>query len=164
MRILGIDPGLNTTGYGVIEAEGNRIQLLEAGVVRSRRQRLEEKVRDIYEGVREVILEFSPEAIALEKLFAHHKRPESAILMGHARGVICLAAAQSNLAVATYASTQIKKLLTGSGKAEKDQIQRAVALELHLATPPNPPDVADALALAICHRHLQRRLLLMGQS
>ncbi|MGL4944251.1 MAG: crossover junction endodeoxyribonuclease RuvC [Thermoguttaceae bacterium] len=156
MRILGIDPGLNTTGYGIIESTGNRVRLVEGGIVRSRGKTLAEKVREIYEGVREVVVEFSPDTVALEELFAHYDRPSSAILMGHARGVICLAIAQSNLPVTAYPPAKIKKVLTGSGKATKDQMQRAIALELGLAAPPEPPDVADALALAICHRHLAR--------
>ena len=150
--ILGIDPGLNTTGYGVIETPvGGKVRLIEAGVVRSKSDLLPEKIREIHDGVREIITSFTPDAMALEELYSHYDRPRTAILMGHARGAICLAAAQSEIPVHSYAATQIKKLLTGSGHAPKDQMQRAIQLELHLPRIPEPPDVADALAVALCH-------------
>ena len=150
--ILGIDPGLNTTGYGVIETPvGGKVRLLEAGVVRSKSNVLHDKIREIYDGVREIITAFSPDAMALEELYSHYDRPRTAILMGHARGAICLAASQSSIPVHPYAATKIKKLLTGSGHAPKDQIQRAIQLELQLPRIPEPPDVADALAVALCH-------------
>ena len=150
--ILGIDPGLNTTGYGVIETPvGRKVRLLEAGVVRSRSDILTDKIREIYDGIREIITAFSPDAVALEELYSHYDRPRTAILMGHARGAICLAAAQSGIGVHPYAATKIKKLLTGSGHAPKDQMQRAIKLELQLPRVPEPPDVADALAVALCH-------------
>jgi crossover junction endodeoxyribonuclease RuvC len=149
--ILGIDPGLNTTGYGVIDVSTGKVRLLEAGVVRSRTKELALKVCEIYDGVREVIEMFSPEVVAMEQLYTHYDRPTTAILMGHARGCICLAAAQSGIKVVSYGATKVKKLLTGSGRATKDQMQRAIKLELGLDQYPDPPDVADALALALCH-------------
>ncbi|MGL4594316.1 MAG: crossover junction endodeoxyribonuclease RuvC [Thermoguttaceae bacterium] len=150
-KILGIDPGLNTTGYGVIDVSSGQVRLLEAGVVRSQSKLLAEKVNEIYDGIREVIEMFSPDAIALEQLYSHYDRPTTAILMGHARGVLCLAAAQSKIAVTSYSATKVKKILTGSGRATKDQMQRAIKLELRLEQYPEPPDVADALAIALCH-------------
>ena len=149
--ILGIDPGLNITGYGVIDASAGKVRLLEAGIIKSRRGELAHKVKDIYDGVKEVIEMFSPEVMAVEQLYTHYDRPSTAILMGHARGCICLVAAQSNIKVVSYAATKVKKLLTGSGRATKDQMQRAIRLELGLEQYPEPPDVADALALALCH-------------
>jgi len=149
--ILGVDPGLNTTGYGVIDVSTGKVRLLEAGVVRSRAKELARKTKEIYDGVREVIEMFSPDVMAMEQLYTHYDRPTTAILMGHARGCICLAAAQSGIEVVSYAATQVKKLLTGSGRATKDQMQRAIKLELGLEQYPDPPDVADALALALCH-------------
>jgi len=150
--ILGIDPGLNTTGYGVIDVSTGKVRLLEAGVIRSSREKSDaHRVKEIYDGVREVIEMFAPEVMAMEQLYTHYDRPTTAILMGHARGCICLAAAQSDIEVVSYAATQVKKLLTGSGRATKDQMQRAIKLELGLEQYPDPPDVADALALAICH-------------
>ena len=149
--ILGIDPGLNTTGYGVIDVATGKVRLLEAGVVKSRAKELAHKVQEIYDGVREVIEMFSPEVMAMEELYTHYERPTVAIQMGHARGCICLAAAQAGIGVVSYKATKIKKLLTGSGRASKDQMQRAIKLELGLDKYPDPPDVADALAIALCH-------------
>ena len=151
--ILGIDPGLNTTGYAALGVSAGQVRLLEAGVVRSRKKELAQKIEEIYDGVREVMEMFSPGVLAMEELYSHYDRPTTAILMGHARGCICLAAAQSGIGVASYAATQVKKLLTGSGRATKDQVQRAVKLELGLENYPEPPDVADAIALALCHRY-----------
>ena len=166
--ILGIDPGLNITGYGVIDVSTGKVRLLEAGVVRSRAlpdtarnsdgggQGLVRKVKEIYDGVREVIEMFSPEVMAMEELYSHYDRPRTAIQMGHARGCICLAAAQSDIAVVSYGATKVKKLLTGSGHATKDQVQRAIQLELGLEQLPSPADVADAIALALCHHYHDR--------
>lgn len=155
MRILGIDPGLNTTGYGVIEIVDRQPHLVEAGVVRGKsRGSLTERVQEIYLGVADVVESLHPEVMALEQLYLHYDRPTTAILMGHARGVICLAATQNGIKVADYAATQIKKILTGSGRAPKQQVQQAVERELNLSKLPDPPDVADALAIAMCHYYL----------
>jgi len=154
--ILGIDPGLNTTGYGVLDVSSGKIKLLEGGVVRSRSNQLAEKIKEIYEGVAEVIAAYQPQSLALEELYSHYDRPKTAILMGHARGAICLAAAQGGIPVFSYAATQIKKILTGNGRAGKDQMQRAIQLEFSLKEPPEPPDVADALAIALCHFYLKK--------
>lgn len=152
MRILGVDPGLNTAGYGVLDLEGPRVRLVEAGVVRGvTRGSLEARVREIYEGFHHVVEELKPDAMALEQLYAHYKRPTTAILMGHARGVIVLTAAQARIPVENYAPTQVKKTLTGNGRAPKSQVQLAIQQQLGLRTVPNPPDVADALAIALCH-------------
>ena len=155
-RILGIDPGLNVTGYGVLELRGGRLRLCEAGIVRGgARGPLAPRVAAIHAGVAEVIGSFQPSVMALEELYSHYARPRTAILMGHARGVICLAAAQAGIPVVHYSATQIKKILTGSGRAPKSQVQRAIQRELGLASLPDPPDVADALAIALCHHYLK---------
>ncbi len=152
MKILGIDPGLNTTGYGVLEIVEKQPRLVEAGVVRGKsRTTLTDRIKEIHEGVADVIASLKPEVMALEKLYSHYDRPTTAILMGHARGVICLAAAQAGIAVADYAATQVKKTLTGNGRAPKSQMQQAIQRELGLSTLPEPADVADALAIAFCH-------------
>ena len=101
--------------------------------------------------------------MAIEQLYSHYKHPRTAILMGHARGVICLAAAEADVAVVSYSATQIKKVLTGNGRAPKIQMQRAIQRELALAAVPEPPDVADALAVALCHYYLNVRKTLMGE-
>ncbi|MCD4726398.1 MAG: crossover junction endodeoxyribonuclease RuvC [Pirellulales bacterium] len=158
-RILGIDPGLNITGYGVLEAEGGRLRLCEAGVVRGKsRGSLTRRLLEIHDGVAEVIAGLKPDAMAIEELYSHYKRPRTAILMGHARGVICLAAAQAGVPVTHYSATQIKRILTGSGRAPKSQVQQSIQRELSLATVPEPPDVADALAVALCHYYLKDKL------
>lgn len=163
MRIVGIDPGLNTTGYGVVEADGGRLKLCEAGVVRSKpRAALSDRINSIYSGVAEVLASLKPDVLAIERLYSHYDRPTTAILMGHARGVIYLAASQAGVPVYDYAATQVKKLLTGGGRASKAQMQRAIARELGLAAPPEPADVADALAIALCHYYLQKTARLVN--
>ncbi len=117
--------------------------------------RLLRGLNEIFDGVADVIASLAPSCMALEELFSHYKRPRTSILMGHARGVICLAAARAGIPVTSYAATRIKKTLTGNGQAAKPQMQRAVARELGLAAPPEPHDVADALAAALCHFYMQ---------
>ena len=164
LRILGIDPGLNITGYGVLEVTRSSVKLCEAGVVRGRSPRsLTARLHEIHAGVADVIASLAPTAMAVEQLYAHYKHPRTAILMGHARGVICLAAAQAGIGVMHYSATQIKKVLTGNGRAPKSQIQQAIRQELQLAQVPDPPDVADALAIALCHYYLQVRRTLIQQ-
>jgi len=159
MRILGIDPGLNTTGYGVIEVVGRQVRLVEAGVVRGKtRGSLPARLQEIHDGVVDVLRSLAPEALALEKLYAHYDRPTTAILMGHARGVIVLAAQHAGVTVHDYAATQVKKTLTGAGRAPKSQMQDAIRRELRLTKIPDPPDVADALAIALCHAWSHARI------
>ena len=155
MRILGVDPGLNVTGYAVLERGTPGPKLCEAGVVRGTvRGSLATRLVDIYRGVADVIAALKPSTMAIEQLYSHYKRPRTAILMGHARGVICLAASQVEIPVVHYAATKIKKLLTGDGRAPKWQIQQAVQRELQLPQLPEPADVADALAIALCHYYV----------
>jgi len=158
MRILGVDPGLNTTGYGVIEFVARQPRLVEAGVVRGKvGGLLGDRVREIYDGVTDVIASLKPEVLAIEELYSHYDRPTTAILMGHARGVIALAAAQAGIGMVNYPATQIKKTITGNGHAAKWQMQEAIRRELNLPQVPEPPDVADALAIALCHCYLSRQ-------
>lgn len=151
MRVLGIDPGLRVTGYGVILAEERGAVLLEAGTLRSDPSlSLEQRLLDLYQGICQVLEEFRPEAMALEELFAHRTFPR-AVEASHARGVICLAAAQQGIPVYHYPPALVKQALTLSGRATKRQVQRVVQARLGLERLPSPPDVADALALALCH-------------
>ncbi len=155
--ILGIDPALGTTGYGVIRVRGSTIELVDGGVIRcSRRQPLEQRLEELHQGISEILSEFRPDAFAVEQLYSHYDRPTTAILMGHARGVILLAAQQAGLPVASYAATQIKKTLTGNGRASKEQMQFAVQHQLGLPQTPEPADVADALAIALTHHNASR--------
>jgi crossover junction endodeoxyribonuclease RuvC len=155
MKILGLDPGLQTTGYAVLEVGDAGPKVLDAGVIRSAEGRdapdMARRVRVLYDGLCEVLDEWAPDAMAVEQLYAHYDHPRTAILMAHARGAYFLAGAQRDIPVLSYAATKVKKLVTGSGRASKEQMQYAIARELGLAKPPEPHDVADALAIALCH-------------
>ena len=159
-RILGIDPGLNITGYGVLEYSPRGPVILEAGVVRGGKGSIETRLQRLHDGLTEVLASFTPQYVALEELYSHYERPRTAILMGHARGVICLAAGQAGADVSHYAATRIKKLLTGSGRANKLQVQQAICREFNMREAPDPPDVADALAIALCHYYQAKSLTL----
>lgn len=158
-RILGIDPGLNTTGYAVIEAVDAGPKLLEAGIIKSSERRatpdMARRLKAIYDGVIGAIDQFHATELAVEQLYAHYDHPRTAILMAHARGAILLAAGQRDLTVTSYAATRIKKAVTGSGRAGKEQMQLAMLREFRLPTMPEPHDVADAMAIALCHFHLR---------
>ena len=155
MRILGLDPGLQVTGYAVLEATDSGPQVRDAGVLRSSEKRatadMATRIRSLYDGVNDVLEEWKPAAMAVEQLYAHYDHPRTAILMAHARGAFFLAGAQRGIPVLSYAATKVKKLVTGSGRASKEQMQRAIARELGLVKLPEPHDVADALAVALCH-------------
>ena len=149
---------MNITGYGVLEISGGGVRLCEAGVVRGRtRGSMAARLAEIHAGIMDVIESLKPSSMAVEQLYAHYKHPRTAILMGHARGVIALAAAHSKIEMSSYSATQIKKVLTGNGRAPKIQMQQAIQRELALAQVPDPPDVADALAIALCHYYLNVR-------
>jgi crossover junction endodeoxyribonuclease RuvC len=154
-RVLGLDPGLQTTGYGVLEVGDRGPRVAEAGVIRSAVGRdpadMAKRVKTLYDGLCEVLDQWHPATMAVEQLYAHYDHPRTAILMAHARGVFFLAGGQRNIPVISYASTKVKKLVTGSGRASKEQMQHAVARELRLPAPPEPHDVADALGIALCH-------------
>ena len=155
MRILGLDPGLQTTGYARLEvADAGRVSV-DAGVIRSAEGRdpadMAQRLKVLYDGLCEVLDEWKPDAMAVEQLYAHYDHPRTAILMAHARGAFFLAGAQRDIPVISYAATKVKKLVTGSGRASKEQMQHAIARELGLAKLPEPHDVADALAIALCH-------------
>jgi crossover junction endodeoxyribonuclease RuvC len=156
-RYLGIDPGLNRTGYAILERTVRGLVLCEGGVIRSTKERsLAERVLEIGQGLREVVEQYRPGVMAIEQVFSTGQYPKTALLMAHARGAILYTAAELEVEVVHYTPRQIKRLLTGSGKADKTQIQRAVQHELGLSVPPEPNDVADALAVALCHYHHAR--------
>jgi crossover junction endodeoxyribonuclease RuvC len=159
-RILGIDPGLQVTGYAVVEVGPLRPLVCEAGIIRSTEGRastdMAQRVCSVYNSIVEVIGQFRPQVVVVEQLYAHYDHPRTAILMAHARGVVFLAAAQQGLPVVSYNATRIKKTITGNGRAPKDQVQRTVQRELGLAKLPEPADVADALAAALCHYYVQK--------
>jgi crossover junction endodeoxyribonuclease RuvC len=161
-RILGIDPGLNVTGYAVLEVGERGPRVVEAGVVRGadgrEKAEMADRLHNLYTGIVEVVEQYKPGVMVVEQLYAHYDHPRTAILMAHARGVIFLAGGQRGIPVLSYSATQIKKTVTGSGRADKAQVQRAVQRELGLAQPPDPPDVADALAVALCQYYAQKSL------
>ncbi len=150
-RILGIDPGLNITGYGILEFQPLKPRVCEAGVVRGEGKELPQRILSIHQGVAEILEQYRPQVMVVEQLYSHYAHPRTAILMGHARGAIYLAAAQHGVDVVSYSATRIKKTVTGSGRASKEQVQATIQRELGLAQLPEPPDVADALAGALCH-------------
>ncbi len=160
-RIVGFDPGLNITGYGVIEVLPNQqVQLVEAGTIRPKsKDDIQHRLHVIHSGVREIIETFAPQSMAIEQLFVHVRFPKTAILMGHARGVICLAAAQAGIELHHYLPNRVKSMLTGSGHAGKEQMQLAVQRELRLKMRPEPADAADALAIALADFYLRLRAL-----
>jgi crossover junction endodeoxyribonuclease RuvC len=156
-RILGVDPGLQVAGYAVVEDRNRAPHICEAGIVRTSESRTTDmapRLRSLYDGIVEIIDQFDVGVMVVEQLFSHYEHPRTAILMGHARGVILLAGAQRNLPILSYAATRIKKTLTGNGRASKEQVQRTIQRELGLAQLPEPPDVADALAVALCHYYV----------
>ncbi|HAZ10239.1 MAG: crossover junction endodeoxyribonuclease RuvC [Omnitrophica bacterium GWA2_41_15] len=155
MRILGIDPGLGITGYGLIDACGNNVKLMEAGIIRSdAKDKIEKRIASIYKKVMNLIKDTLPEAVVLEELYSHYKHPKTSIMMAHARGAICLAVEHQDVLLVNYPTTKIKKAITGRGRASKEQVQRTVTSLLGLKNPPEPFDVTDALALAITHANI----------
>jgi len=157
MRILGIDPGLGITGYGFIEASGNNVRLIEAGVIRSNSSdKMEKRLADIYKKLFNLIEDTMPDAVVLEELYSHYKHPKTSILMAHARGAICLAVEHKKAQLVNYPTTKIKKAITGRGRASKEQMQRTITSLLRLKKAPEPFDVTDALALAITHANIWR--------
>lgn len=155
MRVLGIDPGLYITGYGVIARTGGKLGLVEAGILRAQGSSLPERLQSLWSSLDELLQATQPEVLAVEELYSHYAHPRTAVLMAHARGVILACAAQAGIPVVSYAATRIKKTITGSGRASKEQIQRVIRAELGLSQIPEPPDVADALACALCHAFVQ---------
>jgi crossover junction endodeoxyribonuclease RuvC len=151
LRVLGIDPGLNVTGYGAVCFATAEPDLLEAGVLRTDPQAdLADRITQLHRDLSDLIGELKPDLVAVEKLYAHYKHPRTSILMAHARGVILLAARQADVVVRNIPATRIKKSLTANGHASKQQMQQAIRTICRLEQTPEPPDVADALAIALC--------------
>lgn len=157
MRVLGVDPGLRVTGYAVVSVPpGGReadVDLIEAGVIRTPGSDagIAARVRKVHDSLSELIGETRPDALVIERLFAHYKHPATAILMGHVRGVVCLLSSTCGVPLHSIASTQVKKAVTGQGHATKLQVQRMIQHTLRLKALPEPSDVADALAIALAY-------------
>ena len=153
MRVLGIDPGSETLGWGIIEGSGLKYAVVEFGVVKSNpRDPFAKRLANIYEGVSAVIESFEPDVVSIEEAF-YAVNAGVAIKLGQVRGVMLLLAEQRGLEIAEYAPRLIKQTVVGYGAAEKRQVQEMVKLLLRLKAIPTPHDAADALAIAICHFH-----------
>ena len=151
MRILGIDPGIAIVGYGVVDKEGNRYKTVAYDAVTTKAHTpLEERLEIVYNGIVELIKEYRPDAMSIEELFFNNNA-KTALTVGQARGVIILAAVQNHIPVYEYTPLQVKQALTGYGRASKTQIQQMMKSMLGLSEVPKPDDVADALAIAVCH-------------
>lgn len=164
MRVFGIDPGSERTGYGCVDSDGRTHQLVLCGAVRTRTSdAFPDKLGAIHTELSALIGECRPDCVAIESLF-HAVNVRSALKLGHARGVAMLAAVQAGVTVVEYAPTEIKRAVVGYGRAEKPQVQQMVKLLLRLARVPQPHDAADALAVAICHLHMSPLATLTKQA
>lgn len=152
MRILGVDPGLRVTGYGVIDVTARGTALVEAGVIRTiAGSGISARLFKVHKSLSELVEETKPEVLVIEKLYAHYKHPATAILMGHVRGVVCLISGATGMRLVSMPATHVKKSITGMGHAGKLQMQRMIQHTLGLKKLPEPADVADALAVALSY-------------
>jgi len=156
MKILGIDPGLIRTGYGIVETKSaGRATFIEAGVIKTiHSQGISKRLYVIYENLEDIIKTHTPSVVVLEKVYSHYKHPATSILMGHARGVACLLCGINSIRLVNYSATHIKKAVTGNGRASKKQIQSMVKELLKLKKTPEPFDVSDALAIAMSYVYM----------
>jgi crossover junction endodeoxyribonuclease RuvC len=153
MRVLGIDPGLRRTGYGCIECSGVTAmpRVVEAGVIRlDPRTPVAERLAELSRDLRSLVAELRPDRLAVEQVFSHAAHVRTAILMAHARGVVLLCGAEASVPLDELAPAEIKRAIAGSGRAAKEQMQEAVRMRCGLQRRPEPHDVADALAIALC--------------
>lgn len=148
--ILGVDPGLNITGFGVIASQGTSVRLLDAGVIKTRSQDpITPRLAELYAGIAAVIEKYNPQVMGLEKIYSHYKHPTTAIIMGHARGVLCLAAGLKGIRVESLPASRVKKAVTGNGRASKIQVNGMVRRIFGIKGELKPVDVSDALAVAL---------------
>ena len=156
MRIIGIDPGTGILGFGVVEINGGKMSVIDAGVITTPAHTpLDIRLEDIYDNLKQIISETQPECMSIEKLF-FAQNVTTAISVSHARGVAMLAGRKARLPIAEYTPLQIKQTVTGYGKADKKQVQEMVRIQLGLTEVPKPDDCADALAAAITHYLMTR--------
>ncbi|HHT9104668.1 MAG TPA: crossover junction endodeoxyribonuclease RuvC [Candidatus Wujingus californicus] len=153
MKILGIDPGTQVAGYGLIEKTGSKIRAIEYGSIKTKRnQDFSQRLKTIYLKIMDIISNHQPDQIAIEEVF-YGKNIKAAIKIGEGRGIVFLCAATANIPITEYAATVIKKAIVGNGGAHKSQVQEMVKIILGLTENPEPEDASDALAIAICHSH-----------
>lgn len=156
MIILGIDPGFAITGYGVVKYEGNKFSTIDYGSITTQsNMELPKRLLHLHVSLKELINKYKPDAVSIEELF-FNKNIKTALTVGHGRGVAVLAAAESGVDVFEYTPLQVKQSVVGYGRAEKAQVQQMVKIILNLPQIPKPDDVADALAIAVCHGHSYR--------
>lgn len=160
MKILGIDPGLRVTGFGVIHKQGNKLSYIASGTIKTQDVDLPQRLKTILDGVSEVIRTYSPDCAAIEKVFVN-VNPQSTLLLGQARGAAICAMVAANLPVAEYTALQVKQAVVGQGKAHKQQVQDMVQRLLLLSGMPST-DAADALGVAICHAHSGEALAMLN--
>lgn len=153
MIILGIDPGFAITGYGIIKYENNKFKVIDYGAITTESDlKLSERLLILYNDLEQLIDKYNPDVVSIEELF-FNKNIKTALNVGHGRGVVLLAAAKKNKPIFEYTPLQVKQSVVGYGRAQKPQIQQMVKMILNLEKIPKPDDVADALAVAICHAH-----------
>lgn len=151
-RVLGVDPGLRTTGYGIIDVTSGRARLIEAGVISPNpKASLEARLAELHAAMVEIVQTLRPDCMVVEELWTAYKNPSTAVLMGHARGVLCLAGGENGVSVHTLAHALVKRALVGNGSARKEQVKKMVVQLLGLQRLPQPDDVSDALALAVAY-------------
>jgi crossover junction endodeoxyribonuclease RuvC len=156
MRVMGLDPGLGTTGYGLVDSNGQDLQAISFGIITTRPDcGLAIRLYQLHQQLHELLVRFSPDVVVIEQLFFGNNA-RTAIAVGQARGVLLLATAENNLPTAEYTPMQVKQAITGYGQADKRQMQKMVALLLSLNELPHPDDAADALAIAICYINSSR--------
>ena len=157
MKILGIDPGLQVCGYACIESKSGETTLIEGGVIRTTTSKtIETRLNQIAEDIDSILDKFKPDVVGVEQLYSHYAHPRTAILMGHARGVILQRCAEAGVEVKSFGATRIKKCITGNGHASKEQMQRTIKTLLGLSAVPEPNDVADAISAAMCCAEMMR--------
>lgn len=162
MKIIGIDPGLKATGYGVVEYQPHHISLVETGTIEPKQKDfIQNRIKTIYSLLNELIEQHRPDVLVLEKLYAHYNHPATASILGHVRGVICLLCAQKDLGLAEHSVKRIRKALSGNGNASKTQVRRVVAHALGVDETKLTLDASDALALALGYIHLHCRTPLL---
>ncbi|MDB5027582.1 MAG: ruvC [Candidatus Eremiobacteraeota bacterium] len=155
-RILGVDPGLRTTGYGIVEVRDGALRLIEGGVLQpDPKTPLESRLVQLHDAMVEVVRATRPDCMVIEELWTAYEHPQTAVLMGHARGVLVLAAGSNGVPVHNLAHASVKRALAGNGAATKAQVKGMVVRLLGLAAPPRPDDVSDALALAIAFSNVE---------
>lgn len=160
VRILGIDPGVKATGYGFIDYRHDNIKLIETGSIEPKQKDLfQNRIAKVHKILENLIQQYKPDVLVLEKLYAHYKHPATASKLGHVRGVICLLCAQQKITLAEHSVKRIRKAITGNGNASKQQTQRLVAQTLNVDAQELTLDASDALALALGYVHLHKKIL-----